>query len=171
MIDETLGGFATPADNREENAAFHVLSHILGGDISSRFYDILREKYGYAYQTGFDFSSVSDLGFWNAYAFCDKDDYRKCVKVMQEILADIVVNGIDVDELIMAKKYLIGMNRFDYESVSYTASSMSNLAALGYEPQFYMEREARLKAVNVETINSITQKWLKLDNQYLHLLV
>ena len=166
-----MGGFATAADNREENAAFHVLSHVLGGDISSRFFDILREKYGYAYQTGFDFSSVSELGFWNAYAFCDKDDYRKCVKVMQEILADIVAKGIDEEELMMAKKYLIGMNRFDYESVSYNASSMSNLAALGYEPQFYIEREARLKAVKIETINNIAQKWLTPDNQFLHLLV
>jgi zinc protease len=166
-----LGGFATPADNRAENAAFHVLSHILGGDISSRFFDILREQYGFAYQTGFDFSSISELGFWNAYAFCDPKDYRKCTSLMQDILADTHQQGITEEELLSAKKYLIGMNRFDYESVSYTASSMSTLAALGYEPQFYLNREERLKAVDLDIINHIATKWLSPENQYLHILV
>lgn len=166
-----LGGFASQANNREENAAFHVLSHILGGDISSRFFDILREQYGFAYQTGFDFSSISELGFWNAYAFCDPKAYKKCTSLMQEIIADVQLNGVTEDELQSAKKYLIGMNRFDYESVSYTASSMSNLAALGYEPQFYINREARLKEVSMETINRIAGKYFIPSNQYLHILV
>lgn len=166
-----LGGWACPSAKREENAAFHVLSHILGGDISSRFFDILREKYGFAYQTGFDFSSISELGFWNAYAFCDRKDYRKCARLMQDILADLVDKGIEPSELESTKQYLIGMNRFDYESVSYSASSMSNLAALGYEPEFYLSREQRLREVSCETINKIAREWLLPDNQYMHILV
>jgi zinc protease len=166
-----IGGWASPAANREDNAAFHVLAHLLGGDISSRFFDILREKYGYAYQTGFDFSSISELGFWNAYAFCDRKDYQNCAYVMKEILADLVENGITEEELNTAKQYLIGMNRFDYESVSYSASSMSNLAALGYEPEFYLNREQRLKDVSTAVINAIARKWLIPDNQFTHIMV
>ncbi|MDD4309848.1 MAG: pitrilysin family protein, partial [Candidatus Cloacimonetes bacterium] len=166
-----LGGFATPAHLYLDNAAFHVLAQILGGDISSIFFEILREKYGFAYQTGFDFSSVKELGFWNAYAFCDKKDYRKCLMVMQEILADIMEKGINEAQLQTAKQYLIGMNRFDYESVSYTASSISNLASLGYEPQFYINREDRLRAIDSEIINKIAKQWLIESNQYLHILL
>lgn len=166
-----LGGFATPASSVEDNAAFHVLAHILGGDISSRFFDVLREKYGFAYQTGFDFSSVKDLGFWNAYAFCDKKDYNKCLAVMQDLLADVVYAGITELELDNAKKYLVGINRFDHESASYTASSMSNLAALGYAPHYYLNRESRIKAVSLERINSIAQRWLRSDDQFVHILV
>lgn len=166
-----LGGYATPASLVEDNAAFHILAHILGGDISSRFFDILREQYGFAYQTGFDFSSVKELGFWNAYAFCDKHDYNKCIATMKEILTDIVYNGVTALELDNAKKYLVGMNRFDHESASYTASSMSNLAALGYSPEYYLNRESRIRAVSLERIHSIAAKWLNSDNHYLHILV
>lgn len=166
-----LGGFACPAVNREENAAFYVLAHILGGDISSRFYDILREKYGFAYQTGFDFSSISSLGFWNAYAFCDKQDYRHCLSLMQEIIAEIVTKGVDESELNAAKHYLIGMNRFDLESASYCASSLSTLAALGYEPDYYLNREQRINAVSAEQIQHIAASYLSSDKQYLHILV
>jgi len=166
-----LGGFATPASNRAENAAFHLLAQILGGDISSRFFDILREQHGLTYQTGFDFSSINDLGFWSAYAFCGRRDYAKCIALMQDIIGDISVNAISAEELERAKRFLIGMNRFDFESVSYSASSMSNLAALGYEPQYFLERERRINNVTPTLIKEIAGKWLAKSDQYLHILV
>ncbi len=49
---------------------------------------------------------------------------------MQEILDDILCNGVTEDELESAKNYLIGMSRFDQESVSFRASSISSLVAL-----------------------------------------
>ncbi|OQC04784.1 MAG: putative zinc protease AlbF [Candidatus Cloacimonetes bacterium ADurb.Bin089] len=164
------GGFASPASNREENTAFYVLAQILGGDISSRFFDILREKYGYAYQTGFDFHSLNELGFWNAYAFCDKSDYRNCLSLMQEILYSLVDRGVEEEELENAKRYLIGMNRFENESVSYTASSLSNLSACGFEPEYYLSREDRIHNVDKEIIRHIAKKWLLPENQYTYLL-
>ena len=166
-----LGGFATPAENHAENAAFYLLAQILGGDISSRFFDVIREKHGLAYQTGFDFSSINELGFWSAYAFCSQRDYKKCLALMQDIIHDVVENGVETEELERAKRYLIGMNRFDLESVSYSASSISNLAALGYEPQYYLQREERINNVNRELIKHIAAKWLTPENQYLHILV
>ncbi|HPL51476.1 MAG TPA: pitrilysin family protein [Candidatus Cloacimonas acidaminovorans] len=165
------GGFACPAVSRDENTAFYVLSQILGGDISSRFYYILREKYGYAYQTGFEFHSLNELGFWSAYAFCDRDDYRNCLTLMQDILYSLTEKEVAEDELENAKQYLIGMNRFEDESVSYTASMMSNLSALGYEPEYYLSREERIRKVNPEIIQQIARKWLLPENQYIYLLL
>ncbi len=166
-----LGGFASPASKREENAAFHVLAHILGGDISSRFFDVIREQNALAYQTGFDFSSIQDLGFWNAYAFCDPKYYKQCLKLMQEIIYDVCINGVTAKELRDAIQYLISMNRFDNESVSYTASSMASLAALGYEADYYLKRESRLMSVSLDTINQIASQAFSEDNQFLHILV
>lgn len=166
-----IGGFASPAIDRDENTAFYILSQILGGDISSRFFDILREKYAYAYQTGFDFHSLNELGFWNAYAFCDKDDYNNCLALMKEIIYSIADKGVKENELETAKQYLIGMNRFEDESVSYTASTISNLVALGYEPEYYLLREERIKKVNSELIWQIAKKWLLPDNQYIYIML
>lgn len=166
-----LGGFASTAHKRDENAAFHVLSHILGGDISSRFFEIIREQNGIAYQTGFDFTSIKELGFWNGYAFCDPQNSSQCIAIIKNILNDVCTIGIEESELTDAIRYLICMNKFDGESVSYTASSMSSLAALGYEPDYYIKREERLMAVNIETINRVAAEAFRADNQYLHILV
>lgn len=164
-----IGGLGCSAQEIHENTAFHQLAQILGGDLSSRLFNILREKYGYAYQCGFDFVSYQDLGYWYAYAFCDASDYQACFKLMQEILDDILCNGVTEDELESAKNYLIGMSRFDQESVSFRASSISSLVALDYDLGFYLSREQRIKDVNADLVNSLAARWLK--DRWIHILV
>lgn len=166
-----LGGFGAPAKNREHTTAFHLLAQVLGGDMDSRLFNLLREKYGYAYQTGFDYSCIHELGFWTAYGFCDPDDQRKCLKLIREILADIVANGISETELRTAKNYMNGMNRFERESASFEAANLANLSSLGYEPQFYLSREQRINAISLETVRQVAQDWLSPDNQFTHILL
>ena len=90
---------------------------------------------------------------------------------MKEIIYSIADKGVKENELETAKQYLIGMNRFEDESVSYTASTISNLVALGYEPEYYLLREERIKKVNSELIWQIDKKWLLPDNQYIYIML
>ncbi|MDP2173366.1 MAG: pitrilysin family protein [Candidatus Cloacimonadaceae bacterium] len=166
-----LGGYGTAAKDVKQNTAFHLLAQILGGDISSRFFNILREKHAYAYQCGFDFSSIREIGFWNAYAFCDPDDYKDCLRLIREILTDVAENGVHSDELSSAQNYLIGMNRFDSESVSYQASAISNLLALGYDLDHFLFREQRLRSVSNDDIKNVASTWLKPDNHFIHIVL
>lgn len=166
-----IGGFGSPAEDRRGNTAFHILAQVLGGDLSSRFYSILREKYGFAYQTGFDFSSIEKLGFWYAYAFCDPTDYQACLRYSQDILQDVYTEGISVAELNSAQNYLIAMNRFDSESVSFRAASMASLLALGYELDYYLSREERIRQVSLEEIKHLAHSYLGKENQYIHIMV
>jgi len=161
-----LGGYSCSASDYESTTAFYVLSQILGGDISSRLFNILREKYGYTYQTGFDFTSIRKLGFWLAYAICDKEDYKAVYDLMLGILEDVVHLGVTDDEIISAKNYLIGMHRFEMESLSWQASTLSILYALGYDYEYFMNREKRLNSVDLCTVNQVAKNWLTHDNIY-----
>jgi zinc protease len=161
-----MGGFGCPSSDTISNSAFYVLSQILGGELSSRFFNILREKHGYTYQTGFDFTSIEDLGYWFAYAICDKSKYSKVYKLMLEILNDVRINGVSDSELLSAKKYLIGMQRFDMESLSWQATTLSILYALGYDYDYFMGRENRLNAIDKDTIKHIAEKWLAPNDIY-----
>lgn len=166
-----IGGYACPASRRSDNSAFHILAQALGGDLSSRMYAILREKYGFAYQTGFDFSSIEHLGFWYAYAFCDPEDYRDCLRVSKEIINDVALQGISPEELESAKNYLISINRFDAESVGFRATVIANLISLGYDLDFYLNRESRIAATSLEQIRDLAQEWLSPPNQFIHVIV
>ena len=160
-----IGGTGSPASNRSDNSAFHVLAHIMGGDLSSRMYDILRERLGLAYQTGFDFYSIRDLGFWYAYAYCDSKLYLNCLNSMREILSDLLKNGITQKELDTAKNFLIAMSRFDNESASFKAATIANLISLDYDLNFYLDIEQRITNTNLEQIHNLVQLYLNPENQ------
>ncbi len=154
-----LGAFSSPAEDIKGNTAFFILSQILGGELSSRFFSILREQYGYAYQTGFDFTSMQGLGFWYAYAICDKKDQKHARDTILEILSDIRKNGVTMHELESAKNYLKGMHRFDMESLSWQAGSLSLLCALGFDYEYFLARESRIDSVTREDIMEIMSRW------------
>ena len=82
--------------------------------MDSRFFNILREKHGLAYQTGFDFSSVNELGFWNAYAYCDPR-LPRLPGLAAEILDQVANEGVSESELQLAKNYFCGMHRIEME--------------------------------------------------------
>ncbi|MBW6514466.1 MAG: insulinase family protein [Candidatus Syntrophosphaera sp.] len=166
-----LGGFAPPASDRKQTTAFHILAQILGGDMDSRLFNLIREKYGYAYQTGFDYSCVSGLGYWFAYSYCDPDDHKPCLKLMREILADVWQNGVTAEELLHAQNYLCGMSRFELESASLQAVLISTLSALGYEPEYYLRREERIRAVTLADISATASAWLQSSNQWANILL
>ena len=90
---------------------------------------------------------------------------------MHRILDDIVVDGVLEKELNSAKNYLVGTNRFDQESVSFKASSIANLIALGYDIDFYTSREDRIRSITLPQIKQLVDQWLGRDNRYTHILV
>jgi predicted Zn-dependent peptidase len=143
----------------------------LGGDLSSRLFNILREELGYAYQTGFDFSSIKDLGFWYAYAFSDSTEHLRCLKALQVILDDVVDAGITQTELDSAKNYLVAIARMDNESVSYKATGIANLISLGYDLQYYLNREERIKSTTLDTIRRLAAQYLAPDKRQINVLV
>jgi len=163
------GGLGCPSTDYESNTAFYVLAQIIGGELSSRFFYILREKYGYAYQSGFDFTSIRDLGFWTAFAICDKADYKAVHKLVSEIFTDLRCNGVTSDELESARNHLKGMQRFDLESLSWQASAISILYALGYDYDYFLNREKRLEAVNQDILKHLSESYLQPHNTFTYL--
>lgn len=164
-----LGGFAPAAKNRIENTAFYLLAQIIGGDMDSRLFNIVREQKGYAYQIGFEYNSSHNLGYWFTYAYCEAEVYNSCLKLILHILEDVKANGVTEIELLKAQNYLCGMNRFEAENASAQAMSISSLNALGYEPEYYFQREARIRSIDLKTISNLAQNWLQKDNTLIYI--
>ncbi len=161
-----IGGMAPPAKDQLSTTAFYILAQILGGDMDSRLFNIVREKYGYAYQTGFDLTSVLELGYWYAWAYCDRNDYLHCLRLMREILAKVSQHGVNAQELLQAQNYLCGSSRFERENASLHATLIATLTAVGYDPLFYYQREERIRTTGLGQINSLARTWLRPDNHW-----
>jgi zinc protease len=165
-----LGGFSCKTTETVANTAFHLLAQILGGDITSRLYDELREKRGLAYSVGFELNTMKDLGYFVAYALVDKQNIKLSLKLIQKVFSDLIENGVTEEELTVAKNIIRGQRLRSEESVLGQAAAIAALDCLGYGYEFYLKREERLQQVTTKDIADVAGKYLREDNLYIHVM-
>ncbi|MDT0341057.1 M16 family metallopeptidase [Streptomyces litchfieldiae] len=88
--------------------ALGVLSTALGGGMSSRLFQEVREKRGLAYNIYTHTSGYADCGIFGVYAGCRPDRLDDVLKICREQLADAAEHGISDDETRRAIGQLAG---------------------------------------------------------------
>ncbi len=166
-----IGGFACSAHNKIKNTAFHVLSQIIGGENDSILFNELREKHGLAYSVDFSFSSVRSTGFWVASAVVDKANKDEAVKIIRNVLQNIMKNGITLKELETTKNFIRGQRLMEQESVLNLAQTLSILESLGLGYSFYLKRDERLDRVDVKMLHDLASEYFKEEDQFIHIMV
>ncbi|MCK9328393.1 MAG: insulinase family protein [Candidatus Cloacimonetes bacterium] len=165
-----LGGFCMPGKDIQYRGAMNVLSQIIGGDINSRMFNLLREKYGIAYSVEFDYDLLDDIGYFDMFSIVDKTFEEEAINLMYSIQQDIKDNGVTSEELQITKNYILGQNRMDEESVLSQAQTLSTLLVMGFDYNFYLDRENRIKNVTNQLIQSIANEYFNPEDEYLHIL-
>jgi predicted Zn-dependent peptidase len=127
----------------------YVLNTVVGGGMSSRLFQNIREKQGLAYAVYSELNLFSDTGCFTVYAGTAVETARQVISsVIQEfrILKDELIGE---DELQRAKDHLKGSLMLSLES---TSSRMSNLA----RQELYFDRFMSLDEM-LESIESVTR--------------
>ncbi len=117
----SLPGFAAGEDGL---FAMILLNNALGGGMSSRLFQEIREKRGLAYSIYSYHSSFLDSGLFTIYAGTAPRQTEEVMKVISEVLNDIRVNGLTEKELHQGKEQLKGSLILSLES---TSSRMNRL--------------------------------------------
>jgi predicted Zn-dependent peptidase len=105
--------------------ASYVLNTILGGGMSSRLFQNIREKYGLVYAVFSGLSAYRDAGILSVYAGTAPANARKVVNLIIQEFCNLKLKSIPAEELQRAKDYLKGNLLMGLES---TTSRMANLA-------------------------------------------
>jgi predicted Zn-dependent peptidase len=119
-----LGAPAYPQAHAERFPAY-VLNTVLGGSMSSRLFQNVREKRGLVYSISSGFTSYSDAGNLTVYAGTSLDSVAEVVKLTIEEIRRLKGDRIPETELRRAKDHLKGSLMLSLES---TGSRMSHLA-------------------------------------------
>jgi predicted Zn-dependent peptidase len=99
------GGLSRTDDRR---FALGVLNAALGGGMSSRLFQEVREKRGLAYSV-YSFSSQhADSGMWGVYAGCMPAKADEVLSICQDEVAKVIAGGLTDDELNRGKGQLRG---------------------------------------------------------------
>jgi predicted Zn-dependent peptidase len=119
-----LAARALPHTHPDRYAAF-VLNTVLGGSMSSRLFQNIREKRGLAYSISSGLTSYSDAGLFSIYAGASLDSMPEVIRLTLEELRSLCAHRIPDEELRRAKDHIKGGLVLSLES---TSSRMSHIA-------------------------------------------
>ena len=109
----------------ERRYAASLLNIILGGGMSSRLFQNIRERQGLAYAIESDLAPYTDSGVLSVYAGTSRESAAKLIRSVCEEFRRAREEGVSAEELRRAKDHLKGSMMLSLES---TSARMSNLA-------------------------------------------
>ncbi|OPZ74722.1 MAG: Peptidase M16 inactive domain protein [Firmicutes bacterium ADurb.Bin456] len=143
---------------------FQVLNTILGGGISSRLFQEIREQRGLVYSVYSYHASYHDTGVFCVYAGLSKQNMNQALELIIAQIKDLQRNKVKNEELQRAKDQLRGNLLLSLENAS------TRMSRLG-KSELYLgdvipaeEIVARIKKVTAEEIQELARYMLKPEN-------
>jgi predicted Zn-dependent peptidase len=118
-------GFPGIPDVAPERYALYLLNDVIGGSMSSRLFQEVRERQALVYSVHSGTQSFHDSGTLYIYAGTDGSNFAKVVKALMKEVRALKKDGVTAEELRRAKDHLKGNLMLSLES---TSSRMNRLA-------------------------------------------
>jgi predicted Zn-dependent peptidase len=134
------------ADERRFTVA--ILNTILGGGMSSRLFQNIREKQGLAYSVFSEVNPYSDAGIFSVYAGTSIENAEKVLGLIAAEFRSLKSEPVTVEELRRAKDHLKGSLVLSLES---TGARMSNLARMEMYFKHFFSTDQILASVEAVT--------------------
>jgi predicted Zn-dependent peptidase len=141
-----------------------VLDTILGGGMSSRLFQEIREKRGLVYTVYSFQAAYRGAGLFAVYAGTSPESVRECVSVIGEQFANIRDARVTDGELKLAKEHIKGSLTLSLES---TSSRMIRLGRSEFSLGRHLtteEIERKVDAVTADEVQALAQDLLKEEN-------
>ncbi len=153
-------GVRTPGRHWKHRWALSVLNGALGGGLSSRLFQQIRETRGLAYSVYSTVDTFSDSGALSVYAACLPERFDEVARVTSDVLAEVARDGITEAECRIAKGSLRGGLVLGLED------SGSRMHRIGRsELNFGLHRSidetlAMIDAVTLDEVNAVAKQLL-----------
>ena len=119
-----LYGMEGVSRNDDRRFALSILASALGGGMSSRLFQEIREKRGLAYSVYSYIQQFAGSGSLAFYAGCTPTKAEEVIKIIREITHDVAANGLTNEEIKRAKGAVTGALVLSQED---TGSRMSRI--------------------------------------------
>jgi predicted Zn-dependent peptidase len=140
-----------------------ILNNLLGGGMSSRLFQNIREKEGLAYAVFSELTPYSDAGMVTVYAGTAKETIGQVIDLTIKEFRAMKESPVSDEELTRAKNHLKGSLMLSLES---TSSRMTNLARQElYFGRFYSLDEilASIEEVTLDGVQSLARGFFRAD--------
>jgi predicted Zn-dependent peptidase len=154
----------------ERRYAASLLNIILGGGMSSRLFQNIRERQGLAYAIFSELSPYTDSGVLSVYAGTSRESAAQLIRSVVEEFRRIQQEAVSEEELRRAKDHLKGSMMLSLES---TSARMSNLARQAMYFHRFLSLDEMLASIEIvtrEEVLAIAQDFFKSDRLALTVL-
>lgn len=157
-----LGTMSVP-QNDPDIYTVHILNNILGGGISSRLFQSIREERGLAYSVYSYQTNYSDAGLFTVYAGTRPANISQVTELILASIADIKQKGITTKEIYRTKEQLKGNLLLGLESSS---SRMSRLGKMETTLGKYVTLEEiveKIERVTPDDVHNMAQRLFRTE--------
>lgn len=147
-----------------------VLDTVLGGGVSSRLFQELREDRGWVYSTYSYHTALVDAGYFTIYAGASPKRAAAVLELTERIIGDLASSGITPQELHRAREHLKGSLMLGLES---TSQRMTRLARAELTGEAYLQPDellAKIEGVTAEQVHALAQRLFR-PSQYAYAAV
>ncbi|MBI5574780.1 MAG: insulinase family protein [Deltaproteobacteria bacterium] len=147
----------------EHKYAAHVMNVVLGGGMSSRLFQEVREKRGLAYSIYSSLSAYADSGILKICAGTSRDKAGEVLSVVSDVIGEIREGRIGDEEISLAKELIKGGMQLNLESSEYRMSRLAmNEMFLG-RMESPEEALRRVEDVTPDRVRSLAASMLRRD--------
>ncbi len=145
----------------KRNPVFSVLGGILGGGMSSRLFQKLREEMGVGYYVRAYNDTYTDHGFFQISAGVDNKRINEVIRAVLEECKKLKDKKVDEDELNKVKECLIGNMKLSLESSDDIANFYGGQELLKKEIRDAEEKAKKIRKVTAEEVQKLARDVFK----------
>ncbi len=154
--------FVSGRDKRRYEA--DLLGDILGGGMSSRLWQKIREERGLAYSVGSSAIMFNDCGMFMVSAATSPDQTLEVVDITIEEMRSVAKSGVTADELELAKQQTRASVLLSLEDSASRAASLAQSEMLHGRQITLEESLANVAAVTLDDIQNVAREFFRTDN-------
>jgi zinc protease len=157
---QTVVNFGLPGPKRKD-ADFipaYVLNYIIGGGgFASKLMEEVREKRGLAYSVYTYLSPLDHAGINYGGVATENKSVAESIKVIKDVFADVVKNGVTADELDNAKRYLTGSYALRFSSSAKIAQLLLWIQIEDLGIDYIEKRNGLIDAVTIADLKRVAK--------------
>ncbi len=147
--------------------AFALLDMLIGGGMSSRLFQKVREELGLAYSVQTFSSAYADTGAHGVYLASAPDTAQEALDAVRDVLRDVAANGLSEADLVAGKRQLRGQLVLSMEGVSSRMYRAALTALYGEPYRSIDELKSLVDAIDLEQVRDVARDFFDPDRQIL----
>ena len=144
--------------------SFLALNNLLGGGMSSRLFQRVREELGLVYSIYSYPSTYRDVGLMTIYAGTSASQLERVIETITGELKDLKKNGVTAEELLRVKEQMKGNFILSMEGTGSRMSSMGKSELLLGKIFTQQETLDNIDAVNMESLSDMIERIINFEN-------